>query len=121
MADQCADDATVRILADIFHVMNRISTPKDWPMGSQFSRAFSDAIFIMNKEDYDTVCAALQGMGSTFEKRLASDSAWLFSRIRRHVPPRAELRTRLVTFWDIWKREAQQTQRLAARSLAMTQ
>ncbi|KAI9488288.1 hypothetical protein BDB00DRAFT_877589 [Zychaea mexicana] len=80
-----------RILKDIFHLMDIIKVSKKHGLSKIFSRAFRDALFIIDKSDKEKVKKVLAKQGTTWNKKLGENPNWIFRRVRRVVPPPEEL------------------------------
>lgn len=82
-----------RVLKDVFHLMDMVPVPRFHSCSKEFSRRFRDALFIINEEDKQRLSEVLdKKMGKkTFEDTLRYHPDWVLRRVRRTVPPPAEL------------------------------
>lgn len=105
------DNAPVRkVLADLFHVMDRAKVPMHHDYKCLYFRALRAAIFIMNQEDVENVKEILNGKdGTSWEQKMAFDFSYISARVRRTVPPPNVLYYRMKTVFEFFKDKVDST------------
>ncbi|KAG2211306.1 hypothetical protein INT45_003588, partial [Circinella minor] len=76
-----------RILKDAFHLMDLIKVSRKHGLSKVFSRAFRDALFVVDEDDKNKVKNVLEKQGTTWEKKLSENPDWVLRRVRRVIPP----------------------------------
>jgi hypothetical protein len=94
------------VLLDVLHLMQRYekgcSTKKD-PLFGLFMRKLKEAIFVKNSEDMELLKRWLMlTRGMTAEEVVRMPSAYIHERVRRHIPPPAELALRIIQAVNIF-------------------
>ncbi|KAG2195196.1 hypothetical protein INT47_006727 [Mucor saturninus] len=89
-----------RVLKDGFHLMDMIKLNKSYNMHKEFMRRFQDILYVCNQDDKVLVETYLSSIGTDWNIRMLINSAWIFERIRRFVPPPAELHSALKFLFD---------------------
>ena len=74
------------VLDDPYHVMARIRVSRMHGAALQFAWAFRDAIFVPDPLAKEQVSRVLLAKGTTFDKQLASNPAWVHARVPRRIP-----------------------------------
>lgn len=106
-----ADDNDVRenapirkVLADLFHVMDRAKCPMHHEYKCLYFRALRAAIFIMNQQDVEEVKEILKNKeGTSWDDKMAFDFSYIAARVRRTVPPPNVLYYRMKTVFEFFK------------------
>lgn len=92
-----------RVLADIFHLMDRAKLPMHHEYKALFFRSLRAAMFVMCKADVDDVKEVLQSKGESWDSKMAFDFGYITQRVRRIVPPPQVLYNRLKAVFDFFK------------------
>jgi len=94
-----------RILQDIFHVEDRLLRllPERHSAYKAFAIAFTQAIFVYDKDDRAAIEAALKKHNVTWEYALRTKKDAIHRRVRRYVPPPNILCQALKTLFDCWQ------------------
>lgn len=98
-------EGDMRILADVWHVMNRVELSRRSPLIQPFFRSFSLAIFNEYADDVAAVKAVLAKKGVTYEEMIVKSPSWVYSRVRREAPKREIMKESLLGFRAIWENE----------------
>ncbi|GAA5803691.1 hypothetical protein HPULCUR_009174 [Helicostylum pulchrum] len=80
-----------RVLKDAFHLLDLIKVSLRHGLSKDFIRQFRDALFVVDTEDKQKVENYLASIGTDWNTRLVSDPEFIFSRVRRYIPPPEEL------------------------------
>ncbi|KAH8109627.1 hypothetical protein DFH11DRAFT_1474484, partial [Phellopilus nigrolimitatus] len=93
-----------RILADAFHIMDRITRhiPRTHTLRKSFSIAYSDTLFVPDKEDKARVIAVLRAGNLTWDSVKRERPDWLWERVRRYIPQKDILFKLLKELFDCW-------------------
>ena len=93
-----------RILADCFHVMDRVHKTISCKHTAlhKFAAAFSDTLLVPDKDDRNAVEAVLKKKGETWEKMKSKSSAWLWKRVRCFIPQQDVLYILLKELFESW-------------------
>jgi hypothetical protein len=75
-----------RVLGDAFHLMNQLKLPPHHGLYHPFSRAFRDALFILDTEDKANVEALLAKKDLTISQMILKSPEWVFDRVKRLIP-----------------------------------
>jgi hypothetical protein len=94
-----------QILEDIFHVENRLLRLllQDHSAFKAFAFAFTQAIFVYDKDDKAAVEKFLQSHSMTWDHALQVKKTAVHRRVRRYVPPPDVLCPTLQKLFDCWK------------------
>ena len=93
-----------RILADCFHVMDRVhkTISRKHTALRKFAAAFSDTLLVPDKDDREAVEAVLKKKGETWEKMKSKSSAWLWKRVHCFIPQQDVLYILLKELFESW-------------------
>lgn len=80
-----------RVLKDAFHLLDLIKVSMRHGLSKDFIRRFRDVLFVVDTEDKQKVETYLASIGTDWNTRPVSDSEFIFSRVRRYIPPPEEL------------------------------
>lgn len=80
-----------RVLKDGFHIMDMIKVNKSHGMQKDFMRRFRDIMYVCDQDDKALVESYLESIGTDWKTRMLINPAWIFERVRRHIPPAEEL------------------------------
>ncbi|KAI8136866.1 hypothetical protein BJV82DRAFT_675472 [Fennellomyces sp. T-0311] len=81
-----------RVLRDIFHVIDYVDVSLKHGLAKEFKRRFRDAMFVVDSDDRTRVEAFLQDKGGrSWNEEADRNPDWVFSRVKRVVPPPSEL------------------------------
>ncbi|KIJ92817.1 hypothetical protein K443DRAFT_125800 [Laccaria amethystina LaAM-08-1] len=86
---QTANDiAVARILADVFHEMDKVcrTISKKHTLSKKFATAFSDTLLVPDKDDKKLVSEVFLKKNLTYDKIRSKSPSWLWKRIRRYIP-----------------------------------
>ncbi|KAK4702821.1 hypothetical protein P7C70_g3399, partial [Phenoliferia sp. Uapishka_3] len=94
-----------RIFSDIFHVIMKIDVARAHELAREFSRRFSSVILVPDEEDKAAVIGALAKLPvpMTWDEALLARPKWIWQRVRRVVPPSAELIPALEVLFDTYR------------------
>jgi hypothetical protein len=91
IADQPGSGASLeirsRVLGDIWHLMDQFKISVHHGLRRPFGRALRDAFFIPNPDDKAEVGNVLSTRQTTYECMVLTKPEWVWSRVRRLVPP----------------------------------
>jgi hypothetical protein len=87
------------VLQDVFHLMRRMQI-KAHPLRSAFFKCFREAIFLLDKNDFENVKAVLD---TSFSYNIDLWSSYCQSRIRRYIPEPKVLYSRVKKVLDHFK------------------
>ena len=93
-----------RVKKDPFHAGQQLEFPRGWSRAQDCAQSFFDCLFLWDSKDCEAVEAVLRDLKNTTlrEQRQANDD-WLWERVRREIPPPAELVSRLDMWFQFWK------------------
>ncbi|KAI9260268.1 hypothetical protein EDC94DRAFT_648927 [Helicostylum pulchrum] len=80
-----------RVLKDAFHLLDLIKVSLRHGLSKDFIRQFRDALFVVDTEDKQKVETYLASISTDWNTRLVSGPEFIFSRVRRYIPPPEEL------------------------------
>jgi hypothetical protein len=80
-----------RVLKDAFHLLDLIKVSLRHGLSKDFIRRFRDALFVVDTEDKQKVENYLVSIGTDWNTRLVSDPEFIFTRVKRYIPPPEEL------------------------------
>jgi hypothetical protein len=75
-----------RVLGDVFHLMNQLKLSPHHGLYRPFSRAFRDALFILDNEDKANVEAMLTKKDLTINQMILKSPEWVFDHVKRLIP-----------------------------------
>ena len=77
------DIAVARILADVFHEMDRVcrTISKKHTLSKKFATAFSDTLLVPDEDDKKLVSEVLLKKNLTYDKVQSKSPSWLWKRV----------------------------------------
>ncbi|KAG2192238.1 hypothetical protein INT47_009230, partial [Mucor saturninus] len=94
-----------RVLKDAFHLLDLIKVSLRHGLSKDFIRRFRDALFVIDSDDKRRVEAYLISIGTDWNTRLLVDPKFIFDRVRRYIPPPAELYPMVKLVFDKYQNE----------------
>lgn len=90
-----------RVLNDVFHTMMNLAPSRSHSMAGIYQAKLRDAFFVVDCDDKAAVTEVLLQLGiETFEAGVLLRPKWIWSRVRRWVPPAAILLQRVKEVLD---------------------
>ena len=98
------DIAVARILADVFHEMDKVcrTISKKHTLSKKFATAFSDTLLVPDEDDKKLVSEVLLKKNLTYDKVRSKSPSWLWKRVRRYIPEINILVLVLTEFFNCW-------------------
>lgn len=96
--------ALARILADVFHEMDKVcrTISKKHSLSKKFATAFSDTLLLPDEDDKKLISQVLAKKNLTYNQVRSKSPAWLWKRVRRYIPESNILVLVLREFFDSW-------------------
>ena len=96
--------ALARILADVFHEMDKVcrTISKKHSLSKKFATAFSDTLLLPDENDKKLVSQVLAKKNLTYNQVRSKSPAWLWKRVRRYISESNILVLVLREFFDSW-------------------
>ena len=98
------DIAVARILADVFHEMDKVcrTISKKHTLSKKFATAFSDTLLVPDEDDKKLVSEVLLKKNLTYDKVQSKSPSWLWKHVRRCIPEINILVLVLTEFFNCW-------------------
>lgn len=91
---------TSRVLKDVFHLIDMIKVPIKHTLCSEFKAKFRDILLVPDPADKANVSRVLESMNTTWDYKVVTNSAWVWSRVKRRIPPANQLLPLLKKLFD---------------------
>ena len=98
------DIAVARILADVFHEMDKVcrTISKKHTLSKKFATAFSDTLLVPDEDDKKLVSEVLLKKNLTYDKVRSKSPSWLWKCVRQYIPEINILVLVLTEFFNCW-------------------